>query len=110
MPHPQAVARQAHPLRAIEAEELRTRRVEPHPASSTGVVRRQEQVGLALRATMTVPSPSLSACSTASASRGRTAGPALSRSITTSILCLICRSSPRSSDSPTTWPLTRART
>ena len=48
------------------------------PQCGAGVVRREEQVGLSpRRATITVPSPSFSACSTASASRGRTAGPGL---------------------------------
>ena len=44
----QAVARQAHPLRAVEAEELRAGRVEAQPAGGAGVVRREQQVGLAL--------------------------------------------------------------
>ena len=60
--------------------------------------------------TITVPSPSFRAASTASASRERTPGPALSRSMTSSMLCLIWRSSARFSDSATTLPSTRART
>ena len=48
VPNPQAVAGRAHPLRAVEAEQLRARRVEPDPARRAGEVRRQHQVGLAL--------------------------------------------------------------
>ena len=44
----QAVAGQAHALRAVEAEELRAGRVEAEPAGGAGVVRREQQVGLAL--------------------------------------------------------------
>ena len=61
-------------------------------------------------ATIRFPSPSRSANSTASASRGRTFGPATSRSTTTSMLCRIWRSSRRSSLRRTTRPSTRART
>jgi len=45
MTHAQAVARLAHPLRAVEAEQLRARGVEPDPALSTRVIRRQEHIG-----------------------------------------------------------------
>ena len=44
----QAVARRAHPLRAVEAEELRAGRVEAQPAGRAGVVRREQEVGLPL--------------------------------------------------------------
>ena len=45
----QAFARQAHPLRAVEAEELRTGRVEAQPAGRAGIVRRKQQVRLPVR-------------------------------------------------------------
>ena len=68
----QAVAGQAHPLRAVEAEELRAGRVEADPAGGAGVVRREQaRSGRPSAAMITVPSPSLSACSTASANRPR---------------------------------------
>ena len=59
---------------------------------------------------MRLPFPTASAVSTASASRLRIVGPAVSRSTTTSMLCRIWRSSDRSSVSITTLPSTRART
>ena len=54
--------------------------------------------------------PDASACSTASASRERTPASFFSRSMTISMLCLMRRSSFRSSVRRTTWPSTRART
>ena len=48
VPDAQAFAREAHPLRAVEAEELRTGRVEAQPAGGAGIVRRKQEVGLPL--------------------------------------------------------------
>ena len=42
--NPQAVAGQAHPLRAIEAEKLRAGRIEPDAAGCAGIMRRQQPV------------------------------------------------------------------
>ncbi len=41
----QAVACQAHALRAVEAEQLRAGRLEPDPAGGAGIIRRQQPVG-----------------------------------------------------------------
>src|SRR5207302_544696 len=61
-------------------------------------------------AMMREPSAKASACSTASASRGRTFGSFFRRSMTMAMSCLMRRSSFKSSVKRTTCPSTRART
>ena len=67
-------------------------------------------VATALARTITVPWPTANAVSTASPNRARIDGPAVSRSMTTSMSCRSCRSSDRSSPSWMISPSTRART
>ncbi len=139
----QAVAGQAHAVRAVEAEQLRAGRLEADAAMRAGVMGREinvvGQAGCAAAAfagwarpalrprfararpwavpfrrssmaTIRLPSPIRRPNSTASANRARKPGPATSRSMTTSMLCRICRSRPRLSLSATIVPSTRART
>ena len=145
----QAVARQAHALRAVEAEQLRAGRLEADAAMRAGIMGREiNVVGRAVPA-QSAPISSCGAalrggaCRTSDVfararrcgfcraidghdqvaladlerqldgfgqARPRPSGAAISRSITTSMLCRIWRSSRRSSSSDTTRPSTRART
>ena len=114
VPDAQAFAREAHPLRTVEAEELRTGRVEAQPAGGAGIMRRKQEIGLALGRHDDRPVAQLEGLLDCFGQPPALGGPqsrrALSRSMTASMWCLIWRLSDRSSDRLTTCPLTLART
>ena len=127
----QAVAVEAHALRAVEAEQLRPRRLVADVAVRAGVVRGEQDVSrvgsTSAAAFVVVRLGRLRLGSRPTTirfprrererlldrlrqPRAAASASAFSRSMTTSMSCLMRRSSFRSSVSRTTWPSTRART